>query len=163
MPFDTQAFRYAMSQFATGVVVVSAQVDDELVGFAAQSFVSLSLVPPLVAVCPQKTSTSWPRIREVSRFSINVLAEAHSEISDAFAIPGKTPKVDWNLSSIGQPIIEGSLMHIDCELSVEHEAGDHMIAVADVLDLAVHSKDVSPLLYFRAGYGSFQSRGETRS
>ena len=156
MPFDTQEFRHAMSQFATGVVVVSAQVNDELVGFAAQSFVSLSLVPPLVAVCPQKASTSWPRIRDVRRFSINVLSEAHSAISDAFAIPGNTPEVGWKLSCIGQPILEGSLMHIDCELAVEHEAGDHTIAVAEVLDLEVHSTDASPLLYFRAGYGSFR-------
>ena len=158
MRFNTQEFRHAMSQFATGVVVVSTLVDNKLVGFAAQSFVSLSLDPPLVAVCPQKASTSWPHIRERGQFSINVLSDTQSELSDAFAVPGKTPQIAWILSDTGQPIVDGSLMHIDCRLEVEHEAGDHTIAVANVLDLAVHSKDTPPLVYFRAGYGSFEIR-----
>ncbi|HCP50642.1 MAG TPA: monooxygenase, partial [Gammaproteobacteria bacterium] len=63
-PMDSQKFREGMSQFATGVVVVTGIESGSLVGFAAQSFVSLSLEPPLVSISPQIASTSWPRIRE---------------------------------------------------------------------------------------------------
>ncbi len=57
-----------MGQFCIGVVIVTGAQAGQLVGFAAQSFVSLSLQPPLVAVCPGKASASWPRIRDTGYF-----------------------------------------------------------------------------------------------
>ena len=47
---DSQLFRSTMGQFCTGVVVASACLEGELVGFAAQSFVSLSMDPPLLSL-----------------------------------------------------------------------------------------------------------------
>jgi len=66
--FSKVDFRQAMGNFCTGVTVVTGIDNGEPVGFAAQSFVSLSLEPPLVAVCPAKTSSSWPRIRAAGNF-----------------------------------------------------------------------------------------------
>lgn len=158
MAFETQEYRHAMSQFATGVVIVAGAVDGDLVGFAAQSFVSLSMDPPLVAVCPQKTSTSWPRIKALGKFTINVLSSGQGELSNAFAIPGQVPEVAWAPSAAtGMPVIDGAIMHVDCALADEHDAGDHVIVVANVLDVAVSRPDAGPLLYFRAGYGDFQA------
>ena len=54
--FDSANFRQAMANFCTGVTVVTGLSDGAPVGFTAQSFVSLSLEPPLVAVCPGKSS-----------------------------------------------------------------------------------------------------------
>ncbi len=62
--FNTTQFKEAMSRFATGVTIVTALEDGIPVGFSCQSFVSLSLDPPLVALAPAKTSTSWPRIAQ---------------------------------------------------------------------------------------------------
>ena len=83
--FDSRQFRDVMGQFCTGVVIVTAVLDDEPCGFAAQSFVSLSLEPPLVGLCPAKTSTSWPKIRAAGNYCINVLASSQAEISNNFA------------------------------------------------------------------------------
>ena len=154
--FEAQDFRHAMSQFATGVVVVAGSENGELVGFAAQSFVSLSLDPPLIAVCPQKTSTSWPRIKALGQFTINVLAASQSELSNAFAVPGEVPAVTWEPSELtGMPVIDDVIMHLDCALEAEHDAGDHTIAVAKVLSVNVPRPDAGPLLYCRATYGDF--------
>ena len=68
--FDDRAFRNAMGNFCTGIVVVTGMNGDQPSGFAAQSFVSLSLTPPLVAVCPGKTSSSWPKISSSGHFCI---------------------------------------------------------------------------------------------
>ena len=80
---DSQLFRSTMGQFCTGVVVASACLEGEAVGFAAQSFVSLSMDPPLVALCPAKTSTSWPKIRDSGSFCINILAADQKAVCDA--------------------------------------------------------------------------------
>ena len=71
--FDSATYRQTMGNFATGVVVVTGLVADQPIGFAAQSFVSLSLDPPLVAFSPAKSSSSWPKIRESGHSGINSL------------------------------------------------------------------------------------------
>ena len=154
--FDVAEFRHVVSHFATGVVVVSGNEDGELVGFAAQSFVSLSLEPPLILFCPQKTSTSWPRIRQLGKFCINVLAEDQGKISDAFAVAGEVPDIAWHPNETsGTPQLDGVIATLDCVLNVEHEAGDHTIVVADVVDLTVDRPELGPLLFYQGTYGHF--------
>ncbi len=154
--FNVTEFRHVVSHFATGVVTIAGNDDGELVGFSAQSFVSLSLEPPLILFCPQKTSTSWPRIRRIGKFCINVLAENQSEISDAFAVVGKTADIAWHPHEVSAtPVLDGVLATIDCRLHAEHEAGDHTIVVGAVLGLKVERPELSPLLFYQGVYGHF--------
>ncbi|MCY4658095.1 MAG: flavin reductase family protein [Gammaproteobacteria bacterium] len=145
-------YKNAMSQFATGVVIISGNQAGELVGFAAQSFVSLSINPPMVLFCPQKTSSSWPKVRALAQFSINILNENQRDLSDAFAIPGEVPVVDWRQSCNKNPIIDQAIATIECTFNSEHDAGDHTIAVANVNAYKIHDEEAKPLLYFRGSY-----------
>ena len=152
--FDSRVFRDTMGQFATGVVIVAGNEAGTLVGFAAQSFVSLSLDPPLVAVCPGRTSTSWPRIRDGGHFSINVLAEDQQAVSDDFAQAGQVADVKWHADGSGTPVIDGAIAWVDCALVDEHGAGDHTIAVASPREFRILRPEAAPLIYFRGGYGA---------
>ena len=153
---DSQLFRSTLGQFCTGVVVALGCLDGEPVGFAAQSFVSLSLDPPLVGLCPAKTSTSWPKIRASGSFCINILAAHQQPVCDAFARSGgdKFAGLSWQPGSTGSPLLEGILAYVDCELEVEHDAGDHTIVVGRVKDLGVLASG-EPLLFYNGAYGSF--------
>lgn len=151
--FDSRAFRDAMGRFCTGVAIVAGVADGELVGFSAQSFVSLSLAPPLIAVCPARTSASWPRIRETGRFCVNVLAADQEAISDAFAQTGEAARVGWRSRRPGCPVLDGAIAYVECRLAAEHDAGDHTIAVAEVEGFGAPRENAAPLLYFRGGYG----------
>ena len=153
MDFDSRAYRDTMGQFCTGVVIVAGVEDGKLVGFAAQSFVSLSLEPPLVAVCPGKSSTSWPRIRASGRFCINVLADDQQMVSDVFAQAGKVADIAWSTRRAGAPILDGAMAYVECALAAEHDAGDHTVAVGEVHGFETLREDAKPLLYFRGGYG----------
>lgn len=158
--FDQQAFRAVMGQFCTGVVVATGMDAEGPAGFAAQSFLSLSLEPPLVALSPARTSRSWPRLRDAGHFCINVLGADQRPICDGFARSGtdKFEGVAWAAGRTGAPVLEGVLAAIECELVAEHDAGDHTLAVGRVL--ALHQGegegDRGPLLFFRGGYGSFE-------
>jgi 3-hydroxy-9,10-secoandrosta-1,3,5(10)-triene-9,17-dione monooxygenase reductase component len=154
---DSRAFRNTLSQFATGVVIATGCVDGAPAGFAAQSFTSLSLDPPLVAVCPAKTSTSWPKLKASGSFCINVLSAAQRKVCEEFAKPGLFADVAWRAGVTGAPILDGVLAYIDCDLVAEHDAGDHLIAIGRVRDLAICDAVTAPLLFFRGGYGTFQS------
>lgn len=152
------AMRDVLGHFASGLVVVTARADDDaLLGFTCQSFASLSLDPPLVSFAPARTSSTWPRIREVGQFCVNVLAVDHRELSAGFARSGggsvdKFAGVDWCPAPSGAPVLEGVSAWIDCTLWAEHDGGDHTIVVGRVRDLGADPSR-PPLLYYRGGYG----------
>jgi 3-hydroxy-9,10-secoandrosta-1,3,5(10)-triene-9,17-dione monooxygenase reductase component len=150
MGFDTLGFKDTMSLFATGVTIVSGIDDGEPVGFTCQSFISLSLDPPFVAVAPARTSTSWPRIARAGNFCVNVLGEHQQELCHGFAVSGgpKFEGVEWEPSpATGSPRIEGSIAWVDCRLELVHDAGDHELIMGRVLDFG--AGEGSPLLFFQ--------------
>ena len=156
------AFRAALGHFCTGVVIATGCVDGQPTGFAAQSFSSVSLDPPLIALCPAKTSTSWPKLRSSGSFCVNILGADQKVVCETFARSGidKFADIKWRAGVTGSPIIEGIVAYIDCDLETEHDAGDHTIAIGRVRELhIVQTTQAAPLLFFRGGYGSFQDAG----
>jgi flavin reductase (DIM6/NTAB) family NADH-FMN oxidoreductase RutF len=147
-----ERMREVLGTFATGVVIVTALADEPL-GFTCQSFVSQSLDPPLISFGAARTSTTWPQIRAVGRFCVNVLAHDQHELSELFARPGadRFAGIDWTPSPLGAPVLDGVSAWIDCELAAEHDAGDHTIVLG-----AVHALEADPhrypLIYYRSEY-----------
>lgn len=155
--FDDRDFRAAVGQFATGVVIATGCLEGEPSGFAAQSFASLSLDPPLVALCPAKSSTSWPKLQASGNFCINILGADQQSVCDIFSQTGidKFADIGWQPGETGSPVLAGVLAYIDCELAVEHDAGDHTVAIGRVKDLGVLDTQRGPLVFFRGSYGQF--------
>jgi flavin reductase (DIM6/NTAB) family NADH-FMN oxidoreductase RutF len=48
--FDNKAFRNALGRFATGVTVITTELNGEPHGMTASAFMSVSLEPPLVVL-----------------------------------------------------------------------------------------------------------------
>jgi len=151
-------FRHVMGHFCTGIVVVTAQLEETPFGLTCQSFVSVSLDPPLVTFCPAHSSTSWPAMRSAGKFCVNVLAADQQSLCESFAVSGgdKFKNVPWSTSGHGSPRIEGCLAHIDCTVEGIHEAGDHDIVVGRVQDLLV-SRSSTPLLFYQGRFGSLST------
>jgi flavin reductase (DIM6/NTAB) family NADH-FMN oxidoreductase RutF len=154
---DTGAMREVLGHFASGVTVVTALTADGPAGFTCQSFSSLSLDPPLVAFAPARSSQTWPALRAIGRFCVNVLAEGQDAVSQNFARSGvdKFAEVPWSPSAHGSPVLDGVVAWIDGELWAEYDGGDHSIVVARVLDLGA-DPERRPLLFHRGSYGLLQ-------
>ena len=152
-PVSPAVMREVLGHFVSGIVVVTAAGPDGPLGFTCQSFASLSLDPPLVAFAPARTSTTWPRIRPIGAFCVNVLAAGHEHISAGFARSGvdKFADVEWRPAPSGAPLLTGVSAWIDCELWAEHDGGDHTIAIGRVIDLGADASR-PPLLYYRGQY-----------
>ena len=147
-----ERMREVLGTFTTGVVVVTAIADRPL-GFTCQSFVSLSLDPPLVSFNPARISTTWPLIRAIGSFCVNVLAHDQHELSELFARQGVDRFADltWRPSPLGAPIFENVSAWIDCEFAREYEGGDHTIVIGAVR--ALHADPLRhPLIYYRGRY-----------
>lgn len=153
-PFDAARYRQVLGHFPTGVTVVTAMTDDGPVGMAIGSFSSLSLEPPLVLFCPQKTSGSWSRIKGAGRFCVNILGDDQEDVSRVFASSAvdKFAEIGWKRSGNGAPRLEGVLAHIDCDIHDVLDGGDHDIVVGECTGLEVHHEG-GPLVFFRGGYG----------
>jgi alkanesulfonate monooxygenase SsuD/methylene tetrahydromethanopterin reductase-like flavin-dependent oxidoreductase (luciferase family)/flavin reductase (DIM6/NTAB) family NADH-FMN oxidoreductase RutF len=121
---DGTAMREVLGHFVSGVAVINAAGPTGPLGFTCQSFSSLSLDPPLVSLAAARTSRTWPTIRSVGAFCVNVLAADHERYSDRFARSG-TDKFD---------------------------GGDHTIVVGRVRALDA-DPGPAPLLFHRGGYG----------
>lgn len=145
--------RRVMGSFASGVTIVTGTSRGRPVGFACQSFTSVSLEPPLVLFCPARTSRTWPLLRDAGAFSVNVLAEDQLELCKAFAVSGgdKFAELDWHETLWG-PSLDGVLATVHCTIEQVHEAGDHDIVVGRVQRLVMH-REVGPLLFFRGQFG----------
>lgn len=162
---DQSRFRDTLSHYASGITIVSGVEEAGPVGFTCQSFYSVSMDPPLVSFSVMTSSTTYPRIREVGRFCVNVLSYDQDHLSNQFAKRGtdKWAGIDWAPSSAGNPIIAGSAMWLDCETYAEYEAGDHYIVVGHVNEMSPaewHTRD--PLLYFKGKYRHLSAAEDLR-
>jgi flavin reductase (DIM6/NTAB) family NADH-FMN oxidoreductase RutF len=154
-PVDQARFRAVMGSFCTGLTVVTGfGRDGDPVGFTCQAFASLSLDPPLVMICPARSSTTWPLLRASGRLCVNVLRSDQQQLSHRFATwpTGRFEGVDWHLTPRGVPRLGNCLASVDCEVVNEYDGGDHTIVVAAVTGL--HDNEGDPLLFFRGGYSA---------
>lgn len=154
---DAKSFRDTLGHFASGITIISGMVEEVPVGFTCQSFISVSLDPPLVSFSVMKSSKSWPRVGPQGRFAINVLSAEQAHLSNIFARSecDRWSGVSWTTSAVHRnPLIERSLFWLDCSLFAIHEAGDHWIVIAKVDDLCEPAvgQDHSPLIYYKGRY-----------
>ncbi len=154
-PIDARRFRDTLGHYASGITVITGLHGDERIGFTCQSFYSVSTEPPLISFSVMLTSLSYPKIRESGTFVVNVLAHDQDGISNQFAKRGcdKWKGISWAASPRGNPVLDGCLMWLDCEMFSEHAVGDHYIVVGKVHFLGPpKSQTKKPLIYYKGAY-----------
>lgn len=136
---DSKMFRGALRTLATGVTVVTSAGDEWPCGVTANAFTPVSLVPPLVLVCLSTTSSSAQTITRNRVFAINVLSADQEWLARRFASPTR-PRglaafrdLPHRTGSTGAPILDGVACWLDCRLTAMHVAGDHNIAIGEVV------------------------------
>lgn len=144
-----------MGSYATGVTVVTSKNGNaEPVGMAVNSFTSVSLTPPLVLICPGKKSETWPSIREVCSFAVNILAAGQEELCRQFAQKGlnRFEDVEYVDGANGSPLLtSASTAALECSIDDEIDAGDHTVVIATVTSLHRFG-DTPPLIFFRGSF-----------
>lgn len=151
MPAD---MRQSMGQFATGVTVITGRDEDGPVGFACQSFASVSLTPALVLFCADHGSRTWPRLRRAGRFTVNVLAEDQTDLVQRFGsrTGAKFEGLEVETSPFGTPSLPDVLMRVHADVLTVHTAGDHDVVIGSVLGLE-NVRPERPMLFFSGQFG----------
>jgi flavin reductase (DIM6/NTAB) family NADH-FMN oxidoreductase RutF len=157
--FDSSDFRDAFGRFVTGVSVVTSFGSDGPSGLTANAVSSLSLDPPLMIVCFDRSARTLAAVEHSRRFGVHFLARDQEEIAARFA--SKQPEAEkfagvrWSERS-GVPRLEGTLGGFACELADLLPGGDHVIGVARIVDLWASEGD--PLVFFRGDYWTLSDR-----
>jgi len=146
-------FRAALSRFPSGVTVITTRDSEgRSHGITVSSFASVSLNPPMILVCIEKTTGSHHALSESEFFVVNILAEGQEDISNRFASPiaNKFDELDYRSGIGGIPILTDALVTLECRIAYRHEGGDHTIFVGLVEKSTI--KDESPLVYWHGNY-----------
>jgi len=143
-----RAMRFATAAFATGVVLIAAQVDGGPVGMLANSFTSVSLDPPLVSVNIARTSGTWPLLQRAGRWGISILGAQQG--TDFRRLSRKATErfqgVDWFASGDGGVLLAGASATFTVGMEAEVDAGDHVVVILRVLGLH-RTPDRAPLAF----------------
>lgn len=152
MAVDDAQFKLAMSHFASGVTIVTTEHQGKAFGLTVASFASLSLHPPLVLVCIEKTVKSHDAIAEAGKFAVNILEHGQSELSNRFAsrIDDKFAGVETRRGELDVPLLAKALTAIECTVHAQLPGGDHSIFIGAVQH--IHTTEGHPLIYYRSAY-----------
>ncbi len=159
MPVSQDDFRSALSRFPSGVTVVSTKdAAGKLHGITVSAFCSVSLAPPMVLICIEKTTVSHYAFEESGVFVVNILRDTQAEASERFATPfeDKFEDVEFFLSPDGVPVLKDALASLECRVTFSYHGGDHSIFVGQVENVTVGEGD--PLVYCRGAYGTISGK-----
>jgi flavin reductase (DIM6/NTAB) family NADH-FMN oxidoreductase RutF len=148
-------FRASMRRLASAVAVVTVQGDDDFVGMAATSVTSLTLDPPAVLVCVNRTAGLHSCLAVGTPICINLLSSHQSDVSTAFG--GGLPRAErfsvgrWGRDAHGLPALDEAQANLSCVVESIVAYGTHSIVVARVAEVRLGGP-VSPLIYQDGAY-----------
>ena len=164
---DSRQFRDVMGRFATGVTTITVAMGHQRRGMTANAVASLSLHPPLLLVCVDRSSSMHRLLEVANGFGVSVLASDRRTASDFFA--GRSGVRDatdpmgghpYHHGPLGSPILDGSLAWVECRVSERYAGGDHTIIVGRVESMDVTRADAEPLLFYSGRYRSIDGEIE---
>jgi len=145
------AFRDAMRRLASGVVVATALSDDGgPAGMAATSITSLTVEPPAVLICVNRSAGLHPLLSHGAPLAINLLARDQKDVSAAFG--GAVARElrfgvgTWTADIHGLPMLEGAQANLACTIEAMTPYGTHSIVIARVEAVRINGA-VDPLIY----------------
>ncbi|WP_029431297.1 flavin reductase family protein [Blastococcus sp. URHD0036] len=159
MPVDPSEFAAALRSYAAGVALMTVRDGIDDVGTTVSSVMSVSAAPPLVAV--GLTATGYPRevLEDVGRCGLTVLGAGHAILASRFSSAGRPSarhlleSVPWSRAPVSDAIVlDGGLVALDCRLERVVEAGDHVLALLEVVGVPVAPSSGDPLVRFRGRY-----------
>lgn len=148
---DTAKLRQVAGAFATGITVVTTlDKNREVQGMTANSFLSVSLDPPLVLFSVQEGTAILENLPVGKAVGISILSDAQLDVSNQFAGLNKEAIEVAITEKSGASVINGALAWYSTKVQQVIPAGDHSLILCEVLDLD-RAGEGEPILFY-SGY-----------
>jgi flavin reductase (DIM6/NTAB) family NADH-FMN oxidoreductase RutF len=155
-PFNGDPFvvRNAFAQFPSGVAVLAAHVGDDRHALVASSFmVGVSLEPCLVAVAVQKSSETWQHLLNAPTLGVSILGRGQGLLTRQLASKDRATRFDQvsiDVDENGAILLEDAALWLKCSAHTVSAAGDHWMALLQVLELG--QGDHEPIIWHGARF-----------
>ena len=151
MTLDSETLRRAMRAWTSGVTVVTASHAGERYGMTVNSFTSISLEPPIIAVTLRKLTHTHALVEGSGEFAITILSVDQGSLSDRFA--GKIPDVTDRFEGVETekllleaPLIKGGMAYFNCRVVNAIPVGENTLFLAEVVAVQGEGEG-DPLVY----------------
>ena len=153
---DAATFRHVVGHLPSGVTLVTTRTPQGWFGMTASSVTSLSLDPPMMLACLNRSTTTCAEVARAGAFGINVLGQGQGWLAQQFASPSrdKFAGVRVEEGTLGVPLLADALARIECEVVEEVPAATHTVFFGRVV--RAEAAVGAPLTYFRGGFGRFE-------
>jgi flavin reductase (DIM6/NTAB) family NADH-FMN oxidoreductase RutF/DNA-binding GntR family transcriptional regulator len=153
---DATTFRHVVGHLPSGVTLVTTRTDEGDFGMTASSVTSLSVDPPMMLACLNRSSSTCTAVSRSGAYVVNVLGQGHGHLASQFATQGADKFAGLRLTRGvgGAPVLADALARIECEVVEEVSAATHTIFLGRVV--RAEAAEGSPLTYFRGGFGRFE-------
>ena len=156
-----KALRDGLRSLAKAVAVISCEHNGVRYAMTATAISELSMDPPSMLVCVNKTASLYEPLSEGAHFCINILCSEQSEISNLCSGKAKGESRfavgSWLWSPLGPPYLEDAQANIFCRnVSKNFEHGTHNVFIGEV-EQVLRRDLTNPLVYMDGRYGEFAS------
>ena len=151
---DQDDFRKAMRNYIYSVSILSNKnIDGELNAITVSSVTSISMEPPSILVCINKSSRIHDTLIKNSDFCINLLNKNQQEISNICSTDSlydqRFDHDKWNTQTI--PFLEEAQANIFCSIEDLVPYHTHTIVIGRVLN-AISNDKINTLSYVNGKY-----------
>ncbi len=125
-------------------------------GITVSAFSSVSLVPPLVLICIERTASAHEPLAKAESFVVNILSADQEQLARRFAIIDidRFEGVGYSRAQSGIVVLDDVVAVIECRRTTLYDGGDHTIIVGSVE--SARAENDKPLLYYRGGYAQLE-------
>ncbi len=147
---DERLFRRVMGLFATGITVITTEVDGGTHGMTANAFMAGSLEPPLCVISVGNGARLRTQLRTSGRFGVSFLSQQQRHLSNHFA-GRRLASVQPEFARLdGVPVLARSHAAVAAEIFDTTACGDHTLFIGRILRLEAGSG--RPLLFHGGRY-----------
>jgi flavin reductase (DIM6/NTAB) family NADH-FMN oxidoreductase RutF len=153
------ALRKGLRGLAKAVVVITCRSGEERFAMAATAVSELSMDPPSMLICVNRSASLYRPLSEGADFCINILRASQAEVS--LQCSGKTKGEerfavgDWRASALGAPRLQDGQASFACRNVRSIEYGTHAVFIGEVVE-AFDCAAIDPLIYVDGRYGRVQ-------
>ena len=150
-----EEFKQGMRRLAGAVHLITTGDGEIKQGLTATAVCSLTVTPPTLVACVNKSASAHNAILKNGVFAVNVLAQNQQDLAQLFAdttaIEKRFQSGGWSTQVTGAPILSKSLCSFDCRLIEIVDRSTHTLFIGEAVSVS-HADAEQPLMYFDGKY-----------
>ena len=158
---DSAGFKVAMRQLAATVTLVTTCEDGAWHGMPATAVTSVSVEPPSVLVCVNRSASMHGPVIRSRKLCVNLLATQQADLCSDFGARHGTQRFGvgtWQAGPDGLPYIAEAAACLFCTVYDTFDYGTHTIFIAKV-EHVLADATIEPLVYLAGQMGGFRPLG----